>query len=180
MRSKRWILIVTTVLAAAMLASLARAAGGPPDNQYEGRLEKDSATYFGFDLSKSGGKTKVTKVKVGVIYHCRSGEGGFLLGKSRGSLPVRSNDTFSGKLKVRFARSTRGSDGFSHATYAVHGKLGKKGKAAGTFEGELDFTPVIMARGIRQDHCYTGGLDWKAKRGADVSVSPTPVRGGIR
>ncbi|CAN5583996.1 hypothetical protein BH10ACT11_BH10ACT11_17210 [soil metagenome] len=55
--------LILAGLAAMLLAGSALAGGAVPnDDQYQGRVEKTEGTYFGFDLAKKHGVTKVKHV----------------------------------------------------------------------------------------------------------------------
>jgi hypothetical protein len=154
------------------------AAAGPPDifeNQYEGRVERTPTTYFGFDVVRQAGAKKVAKVTALVRYHCVNGSGGQAVGRVNGKLRVE-DDRFHGTLRgqpllARAPQRRLGPPSTSRIQYRLAGRLLRRGKAKGTIDATLKFTPTL--RGDGQVRCYTGKLDWKAKRGADV-VPPKP------
>ena len=83
---------IAAVCAAAVVLPVAipaHAGKGPFDNEYEGRVERDPGTYFGFDLVRDDGKRKVAKVTALLAYSCDSGNGGRALARARGRLGVK-------------------------------------------------------------------------------------------
>jgi hypothetical protein len=64
-----------------------------------------------------------------------------------------------------------GPPGDARIRYRVEGTLLKRGKAKGKLDATLTFTPTF-ARGDGQLRCYTGKVDWKARRGAEAPVKP--------
>jgi hypothetical protein len=150
------------------------ATAGPPaifDNQYEGRVERNPTTYFGFDVIKRQGEKKVAKVTALLRYNCVNGSGGDAAARARGKLRVeddRFRGTVSGlALAARAPHRRLGPSGL-RVTYRLKGRLLERGRAKGTIDATLRFTPV-PARGDGLVRCYTGELDWKARRGADVN-----------
>ena len=162
MRATSKALVATLAIAATVPA---QALAGDPLNDYEGHAERDSSTYVGFDKQAKHGKTKVAHVTAALRYTCTNGDGGLAFLQARGGLKVEQK-RFSGKLSIKES-PVRG--GPSDASYEFAGKLGKHGRAKGTIEGEL-FLTSMRSRGGAPVRCYTGGLDWKAKRGADISI----------
>lgn len=180
MKSHRTKLGVTSALLAfAALAASAGAGTSQFDNGYQGRVEKDPSTYFGFDVAKSGGQTKVKKVTAVISYHCQGSAGGGptqFQGTGQGSLNVHKDKTFAGTMNVPF--ELRGGSGVPQITYKVKGKLQKHGKAKGTLDAEF-LIPGEIRGGNPPTNCYSGKLGWKVKKGAHVTVSFGP-RGGLR
>jgi hypothetical protein len=171
MRGRRRAAIGVAIAASAVLAT--QAIAGPPDNDYEGRAEKDTATYVGFNVDSSQGDKEISKIKAFLPYTCRNGNGGGLYGMAKGKLRVKPDDTFAGTLKVPTSSilARGGSESpFSDFKYRVVGKLGKKGKAKGTIDASLRYSGG-SARGSASTVCYSGELDWKAKRGADLEIA---------
>jgi hypothetical protein len=152
------------------------AAAGPPgsifENQYEGRAERTRDTYVGFDVIRTQGGRKVANVSALLRYHCVNGDGGQAAGRVNGRLRV-NGDRFAGTLRGQpepFRGAHRqGPPGDSRLKYRVKGALLENGKAKGTIDATLKVAPVL-ARGGQLLRCYTGELDWKARRGADVPV----------
>ncbi len=148
---------------------LATTAQAGVERDYTGRAEKDPNTFIGFDLAKKHGKTRVAHFLATLPYTCagESGGGGSAAATAKGSLVVKDDRTFSGKLKTGNFQ-TRGNVqrglGPTRGDYRIEGKLGKHGKAAGTIAGELFFNQTMRGGQQQQVRCYTGGLDWKAKK----------------
>lgn len=160
-------LAALTVTAA--IASGALASGRGSGNDYQGRAEGDSTTYVGFDLVNR--TTKLKNFGAVLNYHC-PGQPDTLsvAGNSKGGLKVKEKGRFSGKLEGRLM--SRGDS--QKLSYKVTGKLGKHGKAKGTVDAVFfnEFT-----RGGRPVRCYSGGLDWKVRKGAHVIIEVRPDKG---
>jgi hypothetical protein len=159
-----------------MLAVPANA--GPPgsivDNDYEGRVERTPTTYIGFDIVRSGGVKRVAEVTALLRYHCVTGDGGMALARVNGRLRI-DGGRFAGTLRGRpepFRAAHRlGPPSTSRIKYRVAGELRRRGRAKGRIDATLSFVPTMM-RGGNRVRCYTGKLDWKARRGADAVVEP--------
>lgn len=180
MRRRRRAAIGVAIAASALMAT--QAIAGPPDNDYEGRAEKDPSTYVGFNVDGSNGDKKISKVKASLSYTCRNGNGGGLYAMTKGKLRVKPDHTFAGTLKVsgKSVIARGGSENpFSDMKYRFEGKLGKKGKAKGTIDASLRYAGAT-ARGSASTVCYTGELDWKAKRGADLEIESILERRSFR
>ncbi len=161
-------------LAIAVPAIAGFAGTGPLDNEFEGRVEGDRTTYFGFNVKGVGDNRKVAKVKAHLRYTCTDGEAGAASARVKGKLRVE-DDRFAGTLRRRanFGAS-RGGPGT--IKYRIRGKLTSNRKAKGRVDAELRFRAPEM-RGVPFVRCYTGEVDWKAKRGADVEPG-IPMRSG--
>lgn len=160
-------LVGTTLAVLVTLGSTQAIAGGgtaDDENDYEGRVEKSDFSYFGFD--KQGDKVKGFTAYL--FYQCDNGNYFPAMNETKGALKL-DGKKFSGKLDLDFAKR-RGSLPTS-ATYKITGKLGKNGTAKGTVEGETRYAP-IRARGSNPGKCFTGKLDWKAKKGVDIDAPP--------
>ena len=163
--------LVAAIAALSLLVPASASAGTIFDNDYEGRIESNRSTYFGFDVQRQNGKVKVARVTAMMTYHCA------------GSLSFNAAARVNGKLRVknrRFAGTLRGNLQVSRGDpiqtkFRLKGKLGKRGRARGTIDAVARIPMVTPVRGPEPQlvRCYSGGLDWKAKRGADVSV-PVP------
>jgi len=137
------------------------AAGGavfPPDNAYQGRIEGDPNTYFGFDIVHQNGKRKVTQVALQPPHSCYSGNHGYDPVVIPGSFTVR-HGRFHGTRQGTYTELYSPSP--PPATFKLSGKLLRHGKARGT----VGFRAFPVGPG---DTCYSGTLAWKANRGATV------------
>ena len=120
------------------------------DNDYEGRIEKNEETYFGFDLSNNG--KRVSGITAHVHYNCEGKQGSLLI-ETEGELEVE-HGKFSGKTK---------GESKVDATYITEGRLIDGGKAKGTVE--------IKGRFGANTKCKaTNDGDWRAKQGRDIDV----------
>jgi hypothetical protein len=163
-----WRAAGATILLAGALAASAIAGPGFPDNQYEGRAEGDSGTYVGFDVVNNNGNRKVRAVSAFLTYRCQGGGGGEAFVRAEGGIKVNDEGRFRGTVRtdevpVRQALARRGD--LTEATYLFKGRLKSGGRARGRIDGNLFFSG--MPRGESQ-RCYTGELDWAARRGAEV------------
>jgi hypothetical protein len=159
-----------TVLLAGALAASAIAGPGLPDNQYEGRAEGDSSTYVGFDVVKNDGQRKVKAVSAFLTYQCQGGGGGEAFIRARGRIKVNEDGRFRGTVRsdevpTRGALARRGAE---ETTYLFKGRLKQGGKARGRIDANITFSGPPIRRGTPGQRCYTGELDWRAKRGAEV------------
>jgi hypothetical protein len=143
------------------------------ENGYEGKVERDPATYLGFDVVKENGKKKVTKVTARLGYNCTSGGSGYGSARAAGRLKVKGG-SFAGKVRVpsedipvRAAGARRGSE--LAMTYDIRGDLLRGGRARGRIDAEIRFG---AARGDAADRCYSGRVDWRAERGAEGDPEP--------
>jgi hypothetical protein len=160
------VLMVGICCAAACGATVSAWAGPKDlfDAQYQGKAERDPASYVGFDVVRGGGKRKVARVAAVLPYHCLDGASGRAFARVRGKLPIDDAGEFAGTLRGDEFLA-RGGD--TSVTYRFDGRLRRRGKARGTIDGELRF-PSMM-RGGGTVRCYTGGLNWRTKRGADAA-----------
>jgi hypothetical protein len=152
------------------LAVPAQAGFGPAelDNEYEGRAERDPFTYVGFDV----GNGKVAKVTAQLHYACDDGDQGRARARTKGKLKLDGN-RFAGTLRATrdFIANRGGSPG--RIKYRVSGKLKSGGRAKGEIDAEIRFRSPEM-RGLGElVRCYSGRVDWKAQRGADLDVLET-------
>ena len=162
-------------LAIAVPAIAGFAGTGPLDNEFEGRVEGDRTTYFGFNVKGAGDNRKVAKVKAHLRYTCTDGEAGGAAARVKGRLRVE-DDRFAGTLRRRADfGATRGGPGT--IKYRIRGKFKSKRKAKGTVDAELRFSAAKM-RGGPVIRCYTGEVDWKATRGADLKPIEPRTRNG--
>jgi hypothetical protein len=148
------------------LAVPAQAGFGPAnlDNEYEGRAERDPFTYVGLD-ARNG---KVAKVTALLHYFCDDGEQGHARARVEGKLPVKDGGRFAGTLRATRRFTPRGGTTPGHIKYRIRGKLRQRGLASGEIDAEIRFVPPEMRGAGERVRCYSGGLDWIARRGADV------------
>jgi hypothetical protein len=168
--------LILAALGVIALAVPAHAGFGPAnlDNDFEGRVEGDITTYFGFDVVKKQGKKKVAKVTALLRYACTDGDGGNASARVKGKLPVK-DDRFAGTLRRTADFVARGGSP-GRIKYGVRGKFTSKRKAKGTVDAEIRFRAEKM-RGFEIVRCYSGEVNWKARRGADVEP-PAPMPRG--
>jgi hypothetical protein len=160
-------LLVPLTFALTLVVVATAWAGSFSHADYQGRIESDHGTFFGFDLTKAHGITKVSHIETFVKLQCGNGEAGQVALKLNGSLRVKSNDGFKGTLRANPAPS-RGTGNPPSVRATVAGKLQKHGKAKGKLDVSFDFIGDAPRGGTRV-HCYSGAVDWKVKRGAVVN-----------
>lgn len=172
------VLVAGACLAAPASAGIALPAF--PENEFEGLAERDPYTYVGFDVAKKRDEKKVAKVTAHLAYACDSGETGRALDRVNGKLSIDEDGEFAGTLRgttdPTTMRSTLRGGNPRNVKYRLKGKLKSKKKAKGTIDAQLRFTPgpPVSVRGEAEPvRCYTGALDWKAKRGAEVEPPPS-------
>ena len=159
--------LTVAALAAFSFACVAQ-AGDIADNQYQGRVEKTPGSYFGFNVKKQHGVKRVKRVAAYLPYHCRGQtEPLRVYSEADGSLKLKPDGSFAGKLKATQFLG-RGGTG-PRGTYELEGKIGDNGVAKGRIDANLRVNQA-RARGGSSLRCYSGGLDWKAKEGAEVGL----------
>lgn len=162
-------LIVPLTLALTLAIAAVAWAGSFSDNDYQGRIEKDKGTFFGFDVNKKNGSTKLSRFETIVKLQCSNGENGQVFLVMKGSLKANDDGSFKGTLSA-----IPQSRGGVNARALISGELQKRGKAKGRLDVSYNFAE--MARGGQNVHCYSGAVDWKTKRGAIVNPQPQGPR----
>ena len=164
---------LTLAVAALGLLLAIPAQAGPKfsDNAYEGRVERDPFTYFGFDVVTGGGQKKVAHVTARLAYSCAGGSGGRATARARGKLPIEDG-AFAGRLSVPENQIPIRARGGSSMTYDVAGQLRRRGRARGTIDAVIRFVGAPRRGGVTR--CYSGKVDWRAKRGAEVEPLIAP------
>jgi hypothetical protein len=174
---KHFLCISVAVIAAlgiALPASAGFTGTGPLDNDFEGRVEGDRSTYFGFNVKGTGNNRKVARVKAHLRYTCTDGDFGDASARVKGKLAVE-DDRFAGTLRRRADFGATRGDNPGAIKYRIRGKFTSRRKAKGTVDAEIRFRAPEM-RGGPIVRCYTGEVDWKARRGADLKPIE-PLRG---
>ena len=130
-----------------------------PENKYEGRLDRgDRGTYVGFNLKRAA-KTVVKKVAVSAPFECRSGNSGYEQFPVTGRFKVDDDGTFGERVRYDF-RGVR-------LRVKFEGELLRRGRAKGEFKF-VARPPGMARRG--SDRCTFERLDWRAKRGKEITV----------
>lgn len=144
-------------------------AGSLFENQWEGRAERDPQTYLGFDVIRGGGGKNVARVTAYLGYHCVNGDHFRVYGQLPGRLAVERR-RFAGTLRGEFASPRLARGAIDSIRYRVRGRFLRSGRARGRIDAELTFVPAAPPpRGDTRVRCYSGDLDWRARRGGDVS-----------
>ncbi len=147
---------LTAMLIFACAFSVSIAFAGMPnddENEYEGRIENTSGTYFGFDLNAS--KTKVKGITARVGHACENDDLVIVLAEADGDLSLNGARRFSGNVS--------NSDPDYKVKYHVEGKLRNHGRARGILRGSYKDDSY-------ETPCRTGKVHWRAKRGADIDA----------
>jgi hypothetical protein len=171
---------VAVLAGGALAASAIAGAPGPPDNEYEGRAEGDNTTYVGFDVVKRNGQRKVKAVSALLHYECQSGSGGSAFIRAQGGIKVNGEGRFAGTVRsdeLPTREAARG--GASGTSYLFKGRLRSEGRAKGRIDANLVFPEDPPRGGASGERCYSGELDWRARRGAEV-LPTLPPREQIR
>ena len=188
---KRFVLVICLC---GLLALPAMAVAGvfAPSNEFQGRVEGDPNTYFGFDLGKSNGKQRVKHVTGVLPMSCYNGDQGMLPVRVHGPFKVNgiagllvglSGETAARTKALATAARERthrhrprifAGDGdvdtpIGQGEAFLFGFLNRHGKAFGYIQVYLQTDTF--------GRCYSGGLNWKVKRGA--TVAPPPSMGGL-
>lgn len=181
--------------AALAVPAIALARPFPPDSHFQGRVDGDPNTYFGFGTTDSKKHKKVRHVAVALPMNCFNGD--------RGITEMRlhtSFDVHSLRVLIAHVSGSASSDKLAKARAKVDG--GKAGRAhlirigaIKLFFGEADIrTPLgegeaylygeIGRHGATRGYiqvkthtnqtgkCYSGALEWRAHRGAHVDYPP--------
>lgn len=146
-------LTIATLVASVALGAVPAAAGvqtGDDENEYEGRVEKNSNTYFGLDRSGD----RVEGFTARILYDCEQGPLRLLV-QSKGDLRVEDK-RFAGKLPI-----DGGPNNSATGNYRLRGRFGADGKVEGTIDAEVFFGT---------ERCYSGRLDWTARKGVDLDA----------
>lgn len=159
---RRYVLLIMLV---AMASLAVPASAGPPtlfEHEYEGRAERDPDTYLGFDVVRANGGKKVAKFSAFLKYHCAGDSGGNAYARARGRLGI-ANRRFAGTLEADQFPTRAAMGAPDRIRYRVRGKFRRGGVARGRIDAEL-----FLNDGTR---CYSGELDWRARRGAETGPS---------
>lgn len=156
---------------AAALAVPAVALAGlvfPPDNDYQGRIEGDPNTYFGFNTYKRHGKVKrVNRISTAIPVNCYSGDRPIIDVQVPGSFKVirlrlvNAPKPLRG-LKLFEADGERIDTDAGAGTVEAFGVLRSHGRSQGTIS--------VRTHDPDLGRCYSGYLEWRAKKGAEVTL----------
>jgi hypothetical protein len=163
---------VVLVLSLAAVVALPSAAFGgllfPPHNSFQGRVEGDPNTYFGFNLNKK--HHAVRHLAVAFPMNCYSGDHAIVH-----TLFGRAIDFLSSSGKRAPRRPHRHHHGLLalfEGTSRIHTELGR---------GKLSVLAIVIHRqaeayleaetdSAAHGHCYSGVLEAKARKGAEVAL----------
>jgi hypothetical protein len=159
------------LIAVFAVPAVALARAFPPDRDYQGRIEGDPNTYFGFDRDKVHGKRVIRHTAVALPMSCHSGDRGIVTARIPGVFRIHRDDyfTISGgdhPHRLRHVRLFFG-DGETHTAYGsgsgeVFGELKGKDRSYGVVG--------IHTRSESFGKCYSGYVSWRAERGAEVDL----------
>jgi len=172
---RRW----TAVTAFVIAISAGTALAGPPsspfgddENDFEGRVDKNEDTYFGFDLKSNG--DKVAGVSAYLSYRCKDAKDGSALFEANDGKTLKmKGGEFSGTVEGKYrSGDMRGGDPKSFEfSYDVSGELLNGGKAKGKIESKLKIN--FTGGGSAKCNAKDDGK-WKAEKGADLDA-PDPL-----
>jgi hypothetical protein len=165
---KRVVLVLCLLAAMAIPAAALAGLVFPPDNDYQGRLEGDPNTYVGFDVHKRHGKlNRVSGIATAIPVTCYSRDTGIIDVRLRGSvkverlLPIPRGPRSLRRLKLFEARG-RVNTWAGLGTVEVLGVLRPHGRSAGEIS--------IHTHQHNLGRCYSGYLEWHARRGAHLTL----------
>jgi hypothetical protein len=193
------LIFISCACAVLAVPAVALARPFPPDSHYQGRVEGDPNTYFGFGTSGSKKRQKVRHLAVALPMSCYDGSQGIEQVWIHGHFDLLN-------LRVLIAHVS----GHGQAVVAKHSNLIARGKAAMARRGghlprrllhlkifyaeaevktdeclgEAELYGTIRRHGKARGYlemkthsdafgkCYSGGLKWRAHRGAHVDYPP--------
>jgi hypothetical protein len=192
---KRLVLFLC-ICAALAVPAIALARPFPPDSHFQGRVDGDPNTYFGFGTTDSKKHKKVRHVAVALPTNCFNGDQGIVEMRLHQSFDVHTlrgivaivSSSGSGSAKLQKARA-KVDTGKAHRSHLVrigtiklffgevdiktpqgkgeayvYGEIGRHGRTRGYIQ--------MKTHSNRTGKCYSGGLEWRAHRGAHVDYPP--------
>jgi len=176
--------LVLVICLCGLLAVPAMAMAGvfATNNQFQGRVEGDPNTYFGFDVARAKHhRQKVRQLSFAVPMACYNGDqdivevrvpGSFRLGglgvilrgtADSGSAARAKAGHRHHRAKIFLGEADVDTANGSGEAY-FYGVVRRHGKAAGYLH--------VHTHGESLGKCYTGYLEWRAHRGLDVTYPP--------
>jgi hypothetical protein len=195
---KRFVLILSLCGLLAVPA-IALARPFPPDSHYQGRMEGDPNTYFGFGTSGPKRDRKVRHLAVALPMNCYDGTRGIqevwvhghfdllnlrylFAGTSVVQVAAKRSPVLA---RVKAAVSKRGHRiprafrhlkfFFGEAEVSTDNGLGEA-EVYGTVQrhGRAEGDLYMKTHSDETGKCYSGALGWRAHRGAHVDYPPAP------
>ena len=181
---KRLVLVLCIGGLAAVPAS---ARGGvfttpfPPDNLFQGHVAGDPNTYFGFDIVGGKHRQKVRHVAVALPMTCYSGDQGMNENRVRATFKL-----FNVREHFLGITGRRHGHGIPRSLRFLRFFAGEADVDSDLGEGEAYLYGQIRHHGRARGHirvhtessafgkCYSGGLNWRARRGANAHYPPAP------
>jgi hypothetical protein len=162
--------LVVCLSIAAVLAVPAVVLAGmpvfPPDNDYQGRIEGDPNTYFGFDRTHG----KVRHFAIAPALSCYSGDRGIVEAtldrafKLQRLVPRHVHaPKYLRRLRV-FEGSGRVETDAGSGRAELFGFLNPHGRGNGAIQ--------MTTHDPDLGKCYSGYLEWRARRGAKLTLPP--------
>jgi hypothetical protein len=162
---KRVVLVLCLVAAMAVPAAAFGGLVFPPHNSFQGRVEGDPNTYFGFNLNKK--KAKVRHLAVALPLNCYSGDHAIVH-----AVFGRSIDFLGPNPRRRPHHHRRGPLAIFEDSARINTELGR---------GKLSVFAIVIHRqaeayvdvetdSATHGHCYSGVLEARAKKGAEVTL----------
>jgi hypothetical protein len=164
-------LVISICLVAALVVpAIALARTFPPDSDYQGRVEGDPNTYFGFDRDRIHGHRMIRHIAFSAPINCYSGDHGIVKARIPGKFKIERG-LFGVPHVPRVLRHLRFffADGPIHLPYGdgtaeAFGNLLGDNRAGGELR--------VVTHSDTLGKCYSGILGWRAKRGAEVAPPP--------
>jgi hypothetical protein len=150
--------IAAVAVAVAVLVPAVYAFAGPvPENQFEGRIERDPNTYMGLDIVRQNGKKFIAHGLGYGPYTCIGGSQGFVTFTTGKRIKISDGGRF------RAVQNTSLANGKAIGTLRISGRVNRrviKGSAGWRLEDEPG----------PGDDCYTGQLAYKVSKDNEVEV----------
>lgn len=192
------LVLISCICAALAVPAIALARPFPPDSHFQGRVDGDPNTYFGFGTTDSKNHKRVRHVAVALPTNCFNGDQGIVEMRLHRSFKVlrlrvliaHTSGSGSAKLDKARAKVDRGKAGRARLIRIgaiklfageadittpqgdgeayLYGEIGRHGSARGYIQ--------MKTHSNRTGKCYSGGLEWRAHRGAHVDYPPAAFR----
>jgi hypothetical protein len=186
------LVLISCICAVLAVPAIALARPFPPDSHFQGRVEGDPNTYFGFGTTDSKKHKKARHIAVALPMSCYNGDQGIVELRLHHAFDVRNlfylvshgharakAAAAEAKAAPRKARSVQ-----VVSIRSVKIFYGETDIRTPLGEGEAYLFGIIRRHGRARGYikvkthsdatgkCYSGGLDWRAHRGAHVDYPP--------
>jgi hypothetical protein len=177
------LVLITCIGALLALPATAIARPFPPDSHYQGRVDGDPNTYFGFGTTNSKKHKRVRHLAVALPMNCFNGDRGITEIRMHKSFKVLNLRYLYTHASARAAKAKTGviiTRGIRHIKIFygeadirtpqgtgeayVFGEIRSHGRARGGIH--------VKTHSDATGKCYSGQLPWRAHRGAHVDYPP--------